>query len=61
MPETVSTPEVAKAVVHGHQHEKPSRRVELIEIGEAVLLALVAIATAWSGYQSFGAFITLTR
>jgi hypothetical protein len=52
MPEPVSTPEVAKAVAHGRQHEKPSRRVELIEIGEAVLLAMVAIATAWSGYQT---------
>jgi hypothetical protein len=52
MPDPVSTPEVAKAVAHGHQHEKPSRRVELIEIGEAVLLAMVAIATAWSGYQT---------
>jgi hypothetical protein len=52
MPETVSTPEVAQAVAHGHQHEKPSRRAELIEIGEAVLLAMVAIATAWSGYQT---------
>jgi hypothetical protein len=52
MAEPVSTPEVAKAVAHGHQHEKPNRRVELIEIGEAVLLAMVAIATAWSGYQT---------
>jgi hypothetical protein len=52
MAEPVSTPEVAKIVAHGHQHEKPSRRAELIEIGEAVLLAIVAIATAWSGYQT---------
>jgi hypothetical protein len=50
--EPVSTPEVAKVVAHGQQHEKPSRRVELIEIGEAILLAIVAIATAWSGYQT---------
>src|SRR6266511_2868109 len=34
----------------GNRH---SRRVEFaIEIGEALLLALVAIATAWSGYQA---------
>jgi hypothetical protein len=42
-----------------HVHElgtggsRHSRRVEFaIEIGEALLLALVAIATAWSGYQA---------
>lgn len=29
-----------------------SRRAELVEILEAVLLAFVAIATAWSGYQT---------
>jgi len=35
--------------------ETESRRsapAELIEIGEAVVLALVAVATAWTGYQS---------
>jgi hypothetical protein len=52
MPETVSTPEVAHAVGHQHKHERSGRREELIEIGEAVLLAVVAIATAWSGYQT---------
>jgi hypothetical protein len=52
MPETVSTPEVAHAIGHKHKHERSGRREELIEIGEAVLLALVAIATAWSGYQT---------
>jgi hypothetical protein len=52
MPETVSTSEVAHAVGHQHRREKAGRREELIEIGEAVLLALVAIATAWSGYQT---------
>jgi hypothetical protein len=51
MPETVSTPEVAHAI--GHQHgQHMSRRAELIEILEAVLLAIVAVATAWSGYQT---------
>jgi hypothetical protein len=29
-----------------------ARREQIFEIGEAVLLALVAIATAWSGYQA---------
>jgi hypothetical protein len=51
MAETVSTPEVAHAI--GHQHgQHMSRRAELIEILEAVLLAIVAVATAWSGYQT---------
>jgi hypothetical protein len=51
MAETVSTPEVAHAI--GHQHgQRMSRRAELIEILEAVLLAIVAVATAWSGYQT---------
>ncbi len=31
---------------------KPSRAEERVEIAEAVVLALVAVATAWSGYQS---------
>src|SRR6266496_1758985 len=53
MPETVSTPEVAHAIGHHHgSHGKSSRRLELIEIAEAVLLAIVAVATAWSGYQT---------
>ena len=29
-----------------------SRRAELVEIGEAILLAVVAVAVAWSGYQT---------
>ena len=38
---------------HEHRPENEGRlRVEVIEILEAVLLSLVAIATAWSGYQS---------
>jgi hypothetical protein len=52
MAETVSTPEVAHAVGHQHPHERTGRREGLIEIGEAVLLAIVAIATAWSGYET---------
>jgi len=49
MPETVSPGEVAHTLTHDHGHE---RRAELIEIGEAIVLAFVAIATAWSGYQT---------
>jgi hypothetical protein len=47
--ETVTPAEVAHVVTHG-QHA--NRREGLLEIGEAVLLAIVAIATAWSGYQT---------
>jgi hypothetical protein len=37
----------------GEHRAAPRRRHEVaIEVGEACLLALVAIATAWSGYQS---------
>ena len=50
MAETVSPSEVAHTV--GHAGEHTGRRLELIEVCEAVLLALVAIATAWSGYQT---------
>src|SRR5215470_17019251 len=35
-----------------HTGTHRSRRELATEIGEAVLLAIVAIATAWSGYQS---------
>jgi hypothetical protein len=52
MAETVSPGEVAHTVVHGHKREHTDRRERLIEIGEAVLLAIVAISTAWSGYQT---------
>jgi hypothetical protein len=52
VPETVSTSEVAH---HAFEHEHAragGRRAELIEIVEAALLAIVAVATAWSGYQT---------
>ena len=49
MSESVTPAEVAHVVAHG-QHA--NRREGLLEVGEAILLALVAIATAWSGYQT---------
>jgi len=56
MPEGLSVPEVAHHATHRHsrEHDKEDkgRREELIEILEAVLLAIVAISTAWSGYQT---------
>jgi hypothetical protein len=36
----------------GHERPEPSRLHEILEIVEAILLALVACATAWSGYQA---------
>jgi len=35
-----------------HEQRRKSRAIEVLEIVEAFILALVAIATAWSGYQS---------
>jgi hypothetical protein len=52
VPEALSVPEVAHAAGHHHTHARGDRREELIEIVEALLLAIVAVATAWSGYQS---------
>ena len=53
MPETLSTPEVAHAVGHHHGAKSEGGKHEtLIEILEAILLAIVAVSTAWSGYQT---------
>lgn len=49
--ETVSPAEVGHAL--GHKHADHAHRLSgVIEILEAVLLAVVAIATAWSGYET---------
>jgi hypothetical protein len=50
-------PEGLNAEVAHHLNEEAgeaegSRHVEILEIVEAILLAFVAIATAWSGYQA---------
>jgi hypothetical protein len=56
MPEGSSNVEIAHHHLHEHGHAgeriQATRRETIIEIAEAVLLALVAIATAWSGYQT---------
>jgi hypothetical protein len=55
MPETLSTPEVAHTIGHQHGHGSESgvgKHETRIEILEAILLAIVAVATAWSGYQT---------
>jgi hypothetical protein len=49
VPETGANIEIAH---HMHEHEPGGRKHLWLEIGEALLLALVAIATAWSGYQA---------
>jgi hypothetical protein len=57
MPEGPSNVEIAH---HLHEQAHPGerertqarRREAVVEIAEAVLLAMVAIATAWSGYQT---------
>lgn len=52
MGETITPGEVAHTVVHAHPSGPLSRKEALIEIAEALLLAIVAIATAYSGYQT---------
>ena len=46
--------EIAHKLNEGNEHAAPhnSKWLETLEIVEAVLLAMVAIATAWSGYQA---------
>jgi hypothetical protein len=57
MPEGLSANEVGKEIgehaAHAGQHgEAHDRRDELISIGEAVLLSIVTIVAAWSGYSA---------
>jgi hypothetical protein len=52
VPEALSPSEVGHALGHKHGEEFAQRHHGLIEIAEAVLLAVVAVATAWSGYQT---------
>ena len=54
MPETLSTPEIAHAAPHQRAHggDRRGLREALVELAEGLLLALVAVATAWSGYQA---------
>ena len=54
MPEATSNVEFAHKIhEHGHHHPSSSdRRAQWVEIVEAVVLAIVAVATAWSGYQA---------
>src|ERR1700675_1024857 len=51
MPEGMNI-EIAHKLSESEDRFRKSRREELTEIAEAVVLALVAVATAWSGYQA---------
>ena len=54
MPEATSNVEFAHKVhEQGHGHGPPSdRRAQWVGIAEAVVLSIVAVVTAWSGYQA---------
>lgn len=54
MPEATSNVEFAHLVhEQGHHHgAPPNRRALWVGIAEAVVLSIVAVATAWSGYQA---------
>jgi hypothetical protein len=49
MPEPMNA-EIAHKLIE--EHSKHARRTELTEIAEAVVLALVAVVTAWCGYEA---------
>jgi len=46
--------EIAHRLNEGEEHapHHKSKWIEVLEIAEAIILAMVAIATAWSGYQA---------
>jgi hypothetical protein len=55
LPEVNSNVEFAHRVhesAHEHHHQPLDQRHEWVAIAEAIVLAIVAIATAWSGYQA---------
>jgi hypothetical protein len=54
MPEATSNVEFAQKIhEHGEHHAlRTDRRAQWIEMVEALVLAIVAVATAWSGYQA---------
>ncbi len=53
MPESTSNVEFAHRIhEQGHHGGGPHGRAEWLEVLEAVVLAAVAVLTAWSGYQA---------
>jgi hypothetical protein len=51
MPEGLNI-EIAHKLVESEASPSKTFRAELLEIAEAIVLALIAVATAWSGYQA---------
>lgn len=51
MPEGLSGAEVAHRLAE-HDEKRHSRNQRILEIVEGILLAIVAVAAAWSGYQA---------
>lgn len=51
MPEGMNI-EIAHNLAESEPGPSKTFRAELLEIAEAVLLALIAVPTAWSGYQA---------
>jgi hypothetical protein len=52
MPESTSNVEFAHRIHEQGHHGGPHGRAEWLEVAEAVVLAAVAVLTAWSGYQA---------
>jgi hypothetical protein len=52
MPEGLSRSEVGKEIGEHAKHADPHERHRLISITEAVLLSVVALLAAWSGYAA---------
>jgi hypothetical protein len=52
MPEGVNVELAHRLSEHEHSEKRRERWLELVEIVEVVLLAIVAISTAWSGFQA---------
>jgi len=52
MPESTSNVEFAHRIHEQGHHGGPHGRAEWLELGEAIVLAAVAVLTAWSGYQA---------
>jgi hypothetical protein len=52
MPESTSNVEFAHRIHEQGHHGGPHGRAEWLEIAEAIVLAAVAVLTAWSGYQA---------
>lgn len=52
MPEGLSPQEVGKEIAEHAKHSADARRGRLVSVAEAVLLSIVALLAAWSGYAA---------